>query len=152
MPYATFWRRALAELIDLVLFVVLAFGSLVVGLEGGHFLGDTLLFWIVLTPMAVSAFYDSLLIGSRWQATLGKKALGLVVCDEKGGTLTRKRAAARHFAKLLSYVLVLLGFLLQPFTQKLQALHDLAVGSVVLLHPKLRQGSAKPHFARTAGE
>jgi hypothetical protein len=45
------------------------------------------------------------------------------------------RATTRHFAKVISGLALALGFLIQPFTAKRQALHDLIADSVVLVKP-----------------
>ena len=61
----------------------------------------------------------------------------------RGSTLSFGAATRRHFAKILTYILP--GFVIQPFTSKRQAPHDLISGSVVLS----RHGEAM-HPVRTS--
>ncbi len=81
---------------------------------------------------AFSWLYEALLTSSAWQGTVGKKALGIIVTDENGGRISFLRATGRHFAKMLSGMLLLIGYLIQPFTPKRQALHDILAGTLVL--------------------
>src|SRR4051812_41127046 len=69
---------------------------------------------------------------SPWQATLGKRLLGVAVTDLNGERLSFLRTSARYFAKLLSALLLLVGYLIRPFTRRKQALHDMISGSVVV--------------------
>ena len=89
-------------------------------------------FVIVFLSMGVF-LYEPLLTSSRWQATLGKRALGIIVTDENGGRISFTRATGRWFAKSLSgLVLPFIVYLLQPFTPKKQALHDMLAGTLVV--------------------
>jgi uncharacterized RDD family membrane protein YckC len=75
--------------------------------------------------------YFAILESSVWQATLGKRALGVVVTDLSGDRISFGRATGRHFAHYLSAIF-LIGFLVQPFTAKRQALHDKIAGTLVV--------------------
>ena len=79
----------------------------------------------------VDWLYSATLESSVWQATLGKKLLGLKVSDTQGKRLSFARASGRHFGKYLSSVFFL-GFILTAFTEKKQALHDLIAGTLVV--------------------
>ena len=76
--------------------------------------------------------YWSLLESSAWQATLGKKIMGLQVTDLQGRRISLERASGRYFGKTLSTLSLLLGFLMAGFTKKKQALHDLIAGTLVV--------------------
>jgi uncharacterized RDD family membrane protein YckC len=70
---------------------------------------------------------------SEWQATVGKKALGLVVTDMAGRRVSFGRATGRHFGKMITNIVpVFLGYVMAGFTQKKQALHDMLAGCLVL--------------------
>ena len=140
LGYASFWRRLGAY--------VLAFGLFVVGLWifllgcGWAYTarllpssGLALLGWMLIPPIVVGWLYQAIMLSSRRQATLGMLALGIFVTNQNGDRLNFGRATARYFAKILSYMTLGLGFFIQPFTRKRQALHDLVARSVVLVRP-----------------
>ena len=76
--------------------------------------------------------YYGLMESSSWQATLGKKAIGLKVTDLEGKRISFARATGRHFAKFLSALLLNLGFLIIAITSRKQGLHDLITDCLVL--------------------
>lgn len=76
--------------------------------------------------------YFTLSESSASQATLGKKALGLVVTDESGRRISFGRANGRYFGKIISGLLLLIGYLMAAFTDRKQALHDIMAGTLVL--------------------
>ncbi len=76
--------------------------------------------------------YFALMESSRRQATIGKAALGLAVCNLDGGRIGFGRATARYFASLLSMLTAGLGFLMAAFTARRQTLHDMIAGTVVV--------------------
>jgi len=76
--------------------------------------------------------YFASLESSASQATLGKRMLGLKVADLSGGRISFGRATGRYFAKILSGVILLIGYIMAGFTEKKQALHDMLAGTLVL--------------------
>jgi uncharacterized RDD family membrane protein YckC len=68
---------------------------------------------------------------SRRQATLGKMALGLRVTDLYGRRISFARASGRHFAKIISGMILLIGYIMAAFTHRHQALHDMIAGTLV---------------------
>lgn len=125
--YSGFWRRFAAWAIDCLVIsvgsVVLRIVSPLVGIGG-----DTH-FWLVL--VAAYFFYYTLLESSPWQASVGKRALGIKVTNENGAPIGFARAAVRFVAKLLSVLTLCLGYLLIVVTKRGQALHDLIAGTLV---------------------
>jgi uncharacterized RDD family membrane protein YckC len=75
--------------------------------------------------------YESLLDSSSWQGSVGKKLLGLKVTDLDGYRIGFGRATGRHFGKILSAMICLVGFFMIAFTEKQQGLHDMA-GTLVI--------------------
>ena len=73
------------------------------------------------------AYFES----SEKQATFGKMALGLVVTDMNGDRITFGKAAIRYLSKIVSGIILFIGYLMQPFTAKKQALHDMIAGTLV---------------------
>jgi uncharacterized RDD family membrane protein YckC len=76
--------------------------------------------------------YYSLLESSAWQGTLGKKALGLEVTDLDGNRISFGRATGRFFAKIISAIILGIGYIMAGFTEKKQALHDILAGTLVI--------------------
>jgi uncharacterized RDD family membrane protein YckC len=140
--YAGFWIRFAAAVIDsLVIFTVSMFLVIPLALTLGvgaalsgsineqatQALGALMGYSIGLS---LGWLYEALMLSSRRQATLGKMAVGLIVTDLAGNRLSFPRATGRHLGKYLSSIL-LLGYLIQPFTEQRQALHDLLAGTLV---------------------
>lgn len=132
--YASFSARALAYLIDVFLVSVIlsiawilkdpeAFNDPDAVLRNRSFMIST-----YLTVWLYFAAFES----SGWQATLGKRMLGLRVASADGTPITFPRAFLRQVAKVLSALPLQAGFLLAIFTPRRQALHDLIARTVVL--------------------
>ena len=66
------------------------------------------------------------------QATLGKKAMGLIVTNEHGARIGFGRATGRYFGKILSALILLVGYIMAAFTERKQALHDMIASTLVL--------------------
>jgi uncharacterized RDD family membrane protein YckC len=126
--YAGFWRRFAAYAID---YAVVLLGTAVLGAAATIAgLGDDAA-RLSLAALVGYFFYCTLLERSAWQATLGKRALGLKVTNRRGERIGFARAAARFVAKLLSVLTLCLGYLLVLVTARRQALHDLIAGTLV---------------------
>jgi len=151
--YAGFWLRFVAAIIDgLILLAVRKILFLPFGIRtgmgmgmGGIFRGGRqpqdfsalmpmlgLMFRIAIISALIQWLYFSLMESSVWQATLGKKALGLTVTDLEGRRISFGRATGRYFAKILSTLTIGIGYLMAGFTAKKQALHDMIAGTLVL--------------------
>jgi uncharacterized RDD family membrane protein YckC len=151
-PYAGFWLRLLAYLIDHILLgvvlgvaVMLAiaamgvnyFRGMIEGLRAG---GDEYVFAVVsdifvalLFAFAVSWIYHAWMESSEYQGTLGKMALGLIVTDMNDRRVTFGRASGRFFARIISNLIPLeIGYIMAGFTEKKQALHDMIASCLVL--------------------
>ena len=77
------------------------------------------------------AIYEAVLESSVRQATLGKKIFDLKVTDLNGDRISFARALARHFAKYISSLALMIGFIIVGFSARKQALHDIIVRTVV---------------------
>ncbi len=132
--YGGFSNRFAAAFIDGIILYI-----------GGNLLGGFLGFFYGLAggtteyPSVLGFFlsiiwswlYFAMMESSAKQATLGKMATGLVVTDENDNRLTFGRATARYFAKWLSSMILMIGYIMAAFTNKRQALHDMIAGTVV---------------------
>ena len=136
MNYSGPVRRIAAFVIDLIamLGIYMAIG-LILGLSLLSAPISTLPmigFWFYGGMFALSWAYFAGFEASRYQATVGKKLLGLKVTTLDGKRISFWRATARYFSKILSRVALMIGFLMIPFTKKKQGLHDKIAGTVVL--------------------
>jgi uncharacterized RDD family membrane protein YckC len=136
LPFAGFWLRLVAAIIDGVILNVVQV-PITLALGGGPFshdrqnpgaaMGGSLL------SIVIAWLYSALQESSSAQATLGKRAVGIIVVDERTGEqISFAQATGRHFAKIISSCILLIGFIMAAFTQKKQALHDIMAGTLVL--------------------
>lgn len=149
VSYAGFWVRFLAVIIDsLVVGVVTGPITLILQVAaglGGGLAGDRseigagqvamfagALALIATISIAANALYEALLTASKKQATVGKMVFRLRVTDLNGQRISVPRAFGRHFAKYVSSMTLLIGYLIQPFTARRQALHDIIAGTLVV--------------------
>jgi len=120
--YAGFWRRFVAWVIDVVILIVIGF---IVNLILAEWLASTIgifLGWLYFAGME----------SSTRQATLGKGAMGIFVTDMDGRRISFLRATGRYFAKILSALIFMVGYIMAAFTARKQALHDLLASTLVL--------------------
>ncbi|MGE5675101.1 MAG: RDD family protein [Mycobacterium leprae] len=123
--YAGFWLRVGATLIDgIILSVVYAIVGALTGIEkvNESFVG-AVLGWL----------YCALMESSKHQATLGKLVLGLAVTDMNGERISFWRATVRHFAMIISALILMIGFMMAGWTAKKQALHDIIADTLVIV-------------------
>ncbi|MEO0084313.1 MAG: RDD family protein [candidate division WOR-3 bacterium] len=121
VQYAGFWRRFLAGLIDGLILLVPTAIIQAIFKPAGRFFG-IIAVWL----------YYALMESSAYQATLGKQVLGIMVTDIYGNRISFGRATARHFAKIVSTLTLLIGYIMAGFTQKKQALHDIIADCLVI--------------------
>ncbi|HEV7489702.1 MAG TPA: RDD family protein [Rhodanobacteraceae bacterium] len=135
--HAGFWRRCAAYTIDyfitfvasylvgLVAGFALAAGQGAAGMMAAPTVGGIL-------GLVVGWLYFALQESSAQQATLGKRALGIKVTDGNGLRIGFGRATGRFFGKLLSGLILAIGFMLAGWTEKKQALHDMLANTLVV--------------------
>jgi uncharacterized RDD family membrane protein YckC len=144
---AGFWRRLAAFLIDnlilnvlgYLLFILLIIPTIpLTGIGSGMDPEDLAwprlgaMFLTVPIGLVMTWLYYAVFESSARQATLGKMALGMRVTDLAGRRLSFARATGRYFAKWVSSLTLLIGYLMAAFTEKKQALHDLIAGTLVV--------------------
>src|SRR2546421_8429386 len=123
VEYAGFWLRFLALLIDNVVLgvgFVLILIPLVLLTGLGGFLGEihpnedlndvgifmliALIFLAATVGLLLTWLYHALLESSEWQATVGKRGLGLVVTDVAGQGGGFVRSNGRHVGKIIPHL------------------------------------------------
>jgi uncharacterized RDD family membrane protein YckC len=135
VAYAGFWRRFWALLIDVIVtYFPIATVRVLLGLPAsGSF--DPLqasAWWAGTFELLIDWLYAAILISSPWRATLGQAVMDLHVTDLNGDRISFARATGRWLAQILNLVTLGFGILLQVFTTRRQALHDLVSRTVVV--------------------
>ena len=143
--YAGFWVRFGAVVIDAVIislvmaglgFCVVLGWQLVAPQAAAEKLtpGSIPVLMMNFIALVIPWLYYAGLEGGRRNATLGKRAFNLEVRFahdlEPFGFLI---GTARYAVSIVSAIPLLIGYLIQPFTPRKQALHDLATGTVVIV-------------------
>lgn len=90
---------------------------------------------VAVVLFAVAAIWFIGFESSRWQASPGKRLLGLRVTDLAGGRCGPGRIAARFVAGVPSWLVLHLGHALAAWTPGKRALHDYLAGTRVELAP-----------------
>jgi len=85
-----------------------------------------------LVAIGLGWIYAAGLEASRWQATVGKRWVGIKVTDGRGHRVGFLCATGRHLAKYLSALPCFLGFIMALFSSRGLALHDRLAGSRVV--------------------
>jgi uncharacterized RDD family membrane protein YckC len=81
--------------------------------------------------VAIAATYEGMFV-YKLGATPGKMVLGLRVVRPDGGPVSLGRAVGRYFAKILSAIILLIGFIMAGFDREKRALHDMLVDTRVI--------------------
>lgn len=82
--------------------------------------------------IVIQTLYYSLMESSNYQASIGKMVLGLKVTDINGNKLDFSKALVRNLCKIISSMILLIGYLMAAFTEKKQALHDMIANTLVV--------------------
>ncbi len=123
MQPASIFKRYIALVIDMFLLGMLE--ELVSALTGSRKTG--------LIVEAISAIlYYGALEGAAGNASIGKRVLGLRVCDTDGNDLDFTKAAIRGAGHILSTFIFGIGYVIALFNDKKQTLHDILAGTMVV--------------------
>jgi uncharacterized RDD family membrane protein YckC len=136
--YAGFWRRFAAYIIDSILLWIAQ--SIPITLAGmnpimPHRPGtpyNAALLTIQIFGWLFSWFYFALMESSHFQGTIGKLALDIKVTDMQGNRVSFGRATGRFFGKIISGIILCIGYMMAGWTERKQALHDMMAGTLVI--------------------
>ncbi len=138
--YAGFWKRVAAYLIDYVLVMVCNYLiAFLIGFASAKLLnlqtddvpaGVTLLAMLVILGLVL--VYYVYAESSPWQATVGKRILGIKVTDEHGNRISFWRSFGRRAAMAISSFTFLIGYMMCGWTARKQCLHDKIAGCLVV--------------------
>ena len=89
---------------------------------------------IVVNIMSIVTWwlYSAVFESSNFMATPGKMALGIVVTDYQNQKISFAQASGRHFGKIISGIIIGIGFIMAAFTEKKQGLHDIMSGTLIV--------------------
>lgn len=152
IEYAGFWWRFLAYLIDSIIistiswiFILPVFAILGISVfsmkQSGYNMDDPTLFigtfLMAMIPVAIIStaaqwFYFALMESSKHQGTVGKLLLKIKVTDTAGNRINFARATGRYFAKIISGMILMIGYIMAGFTERKQALHDILANCYVI--------------------
>lgn len=142
LDHAGFLWRVLAALIDFVLvigvslvaslatYIGLVIAFLVFHLDKTALDANASLIGYVVGIIVLIIYYAGM-ESSSWQATPGKRLIGLTVSDMNGKRISFVRALIRLFLKVISGSLFGLAYLVCLFTEHKQTLHDVVIGTLV---------------------
>ena len=127
--YGGFWIRFLAILIDSLVLGIF-FGPFRWGVwHGGHWVGV----WLGSTFISLVVWFAYfILMTGAFGATLGKMALRLKVVREDMTPVDYGTAAVREISKILSALILFVGFIMAGFDGRKQALHDDIASTLVI--------------------
>ncbi len=130
VEYAGFWIRVGAYFIDGILLGVL---QVVVAMMFGGInqMGGGNGFVTLISIVAGVAYFAGMESSSK-QATIGKMACGIKVINMEGERISMGNATGRYFAKILSSLILLIGFIMIGFDKKKQGLHDKIANTLVV--------------------
>lgn len=132
--YATMDNRLLAFGIDyfiataiyLIVSFVYLYGKADVQAQIPLLIAGLLLIPVIKFIMVVAAE------GSAWQASIGKKLIGIRITTTKGATVSYAKVFLRNFAKILGFLSLGIGFILGFLDRKQQCWHDKIAGTLVI--------------------
>ena len=132
---APFGKRAGAIIID---GLILSMGNWLIDRVALEFVANVIGSWelagftLALLELVIGWLYFVLLETSQKQATLGKMLVEIKVTDINGNRLGFGQATGRYFSKMISLIILGVGFLFPLWTPRKQALHDIIAGTLVL--------------------
>jgi uncharacterized RDD family membrane protein YckC len=145
--FAGFWLRFVAYIIDAILIGVVNFIVLIpflgmIGLSSamdnpeaaeGMMIAAMGTYFMSMFVMFIAGWlYFALMESSNKGATLGKMALSLRVTGMNGEKISFGKATGRYFGKIISGMILCIGYIMAGFTEKKQALHDMMAGCLVV--------------------
>ena len=141
MNFGGFWIRAGAKIIDSIILTVLTLlinvPFMFLGASAGPDQFSLMAFQGLSTVvnLIVGMVYTTWFLG-KFAATPGKMACGLKVVTADAGRVSYARALGRHFAEMLSGILIGIGYLMIAFDRQKRGLHDHICGTRVIYKNK----------------
>jgi uncharacterized RDD family membrane protein YckC len=137
--YAKFWSRFWATVIDAILISIvdriisniMGYGTTTTYTRNNYSYQVSQVS-VNLSFSIVAYLYYSIMESSAWQATLGKRFMQLEVTNMEGGKLTFVQATIRFWSKLISIIILFIGYFMNIWDPKGQTLHDKLANALVI--------------------
>jgi uncharacterized RDD family membrane protein YckC len=131
MDYAGFWIRFGASIIDSIItgvvniLISIVFGLMAAIVSSSSDPSNAMIYSVISTllSLVINISYETFFIG-KWGATIGKMACGIKIVNPEGDKITYLRAFARFFAKIVSAIIFMIGYIMAAFDDEKRALHD----------------------------
>jgi uncharacterized RDD family membrane protein YckC len=125
VQYSGFFRRFLAMLID-------GFITGILGVILSFIVGSDVIITLSISTI-IGVIYVGIFDSSEMMGTPGKAFMGIAVVSKSNlEKITFKTAVIRFVLKYVSGLMLCIGYLIQPFTEKKQAFHDMMAETVVI--------------------
>ena len=140
--YAGFWIRFCAYLIDNVILyigimIIVLIASALIGFDysnNGKAVTALLIIYVLVIAMVIA--YQVMFLRSSWQATPGKRVLGLRIITTSGIKLSGWRAIGRCLCYSISAMPMYIGFMMAGWTREKRAFHDSICDTRVIYYKK----------------
>jgi uncharacterized RDD family membrane protein YckC len=139
LVYAGFWMRFAAIFVDGLILSPLVIVSVILNVISTTTTDDNLKIGIAIFTLLYALFclvvqwlYFALQEAGIHQATFGKRLLGIRVTDTQGNRIRFGCATGRYFGKILSALILYIGFMMAGWTPRKQALHDMLADTLVV--------------------
>ena len=120
--YVGFWIRLIAECIDAIIFyVIYLLMSFFLVFTPFPLLSSLII--IVISSCLIRPFYE-IFFTAKYGGTIGKLIIKCKVVDSNGNNISFLDSAARYFSKILSGLILCIGYLMIAWDVKKQGLHD----------------------------
>lgn len=126
--YAGFWERFAAAFIDGIIVSIVA--TPLALLVSPSFMELSILGRLI--QLVIYVAYFGYFESSAKQATWGKQALKIKVTTLEGGRISVGQAVGRYFGRILSTIILLIGYFMMLWDDKKQTLHDRLAGTLVV--------------------
>lgn len=133
--YANFSERLQASIADgVILNIIFGIVFYIVGIPftiNGlkiRLSNDKDFFFSFIIIVFIAWLYFALQESSEMKATIGKRAMNIVVTDGRGSKISFGRASVRFLFKAITPII---GAITQPFTKRRQTIYDMAAGTLV---------------------
>jgi uncharacterized RDD family membrane protein YckC len=135
------WGALLVDANILLIVIILFFRSVIPMLRSGDFepseLSDSFLiggvFMYFFGLPLIGILYQSIFECTKFQGTPGKIAVKIKVVNKHGERVSFLQAFGRNSGKILSALILYIGFFMAIWTDKKQALHDQMANTYVVL-------------------
>jgi len=142
--YGGFWVRFVASIIDgIVIYIIHSISALVFfgtmfpmpqdpeGMQLEYFFSGQYMGYSIFSLLLDVVYYAGMQSSSK-QATIGKMAFDLKVVRTDGSRITFLRGVGRYFSKIISAIILMIGYIMAAFDSRKQALHDKIADTMVI--------------------